>query len=101
MRSQAPPKPPAKNFPILPPPPSRNYRTKFPPKEIPTGRRHPKVSDFYQLGQLYEELRPEFQRALMATAHLMLRLQNELSDLGSSPEIQIDDLREPGPQGSK
>lgn len=90
MRSQAPPKPPQRNFPILPPPPApvrKGPRSKFPPSEVPTGKRHPKVSDFYQLGQLYEELRPEYQHALMGIAHQLLRLQNESLSLASQPTI--------------
>ncbi len=89
MKSKAPPKAktPAPKLPILPPPPPR----KFPKSEPPTGRRNQKVSDFYQLGQLYDELKPEFQRALMSMAHTMLKLQNESGRVQetSAPEIHI------------
>ncbi len=74
-------------FPRLPPPPKPGKkRSSFPPAETPTKPRNEKVSDFFQLGQIYEELKPEFQRALKAHAHTLLRLQNEVEQ---DPKIEV------------
>ncbi len=74
-------------LPRLPPPPKPGKkRSSFPPAEVPTKPRNEKVSDFFQLGQIYEELKPEFQRALKAHAHALLRAQNELEQ---DPKIEI------------
>lgn len=75
---KTPPKPPTRSH--------RPRRSSFPPEEI-TKPRNEKVSDFFQLGQLYEELRPEFQRALKETAHSLLRLQNEVDQ---DPKVEFE-----------